>query len=112
MRARRTFWEQAIFAGFSVLAQEPAVSKVVVALNELDAVAAPETQLVGAAGDKLVYGVMSVGGSSMSGCARRQTHSTRHEGAETYGLRRVCRRGGSPRCESAGPWSGQVSRRG
>lgn len=54
MRERRTFWEQAIFASFSVLAQEPAVAKVVVALNQLNAVSAPEAQLVGAAGDKLV----------------------------------------------------------
>ena len=72
MRGRRTFWEQAIFASFSVLAQEPAIAKVVVALNELDAVSAPETQLVGAAGDKLVCGAMSVDGSSMNGSGRRR----------------------------------------
>lgn len=43
-----TFWEQAVVAGFRVLAQEPAVAEVVVALDQLDAVAAGQAELVGA----------------------------------------------------------------
>jgi hypothetical protein len=59
-RGRRTFWEQAIFARFRILTQEPAIAKVVVALYELNAVSAPEAELVGTAGDKLVCGVVLV----------------------------------------------------
>lgn len=49
-----TLGKEAIFARLRVLAQEPAVAKVVVALNQLDAVAAPQAQLVRAPGQKLV----------------------------------------------------------
>jgi len=56
MRAGRTFWKQAIFARFSVLAQEPAIAKVIIALNELNAVSAPEAQLVRTTGNELVCG--------------------------------------------------------
>jgi hypothetical protein len=51
---RRTLGKEAVVARLGVLAQEPAIAKVVVALDELDAVSAPQTQLVGAAGQELV----------------------------------------------------------
>lgn len=56
MRPGRTFGKQAIFARFSVLAQEPAIAKIIIAFNEFNAVSAPEAQLVGAAGNELVCG--------------------------------------------------------
>lgn len=93
MQAGRTFGKQAIFARFSVLAQEPAIAKVIVAFNELNAVSAPEAQLVGAAGDELVCGGVLAG---MKGEAWALQ--------VTYARRQECRRGGSPRCGSVGPW--------
>jgi hypothetical protein len=57
---RRTFGEEAIVARLGVLAQEPAIAKVVVALDQLDAVPAPQTELVGAAGQELVCGTSAV----------------------------------------------------
>jgi hypothetical protein len=49
-----TFREQAGVARLGVLAQVPAIAKVVVALDELDAVAAGETELIGAPGLEFV----------------------------------------------------------
>jgi hypothetical protein len=49
-----TFWEQARVAGLCVLPQKPAIAKVVVALNELDAVAAGKSELVGGARQEFV----------------------------------------------------------
>jgi hypothetical protein len=55
-----TFREEASVARLGVLAQVPAIAKVVVALNQLDAVAAGETELVGAPGLKFVCARKSV----------------------------------------------------
>jgi hypothetical protein len=51
---RRTLGKEAVVARLGVLAQKPAIAKVVVALDQLDAVPAAQTQLVGAAGQELV----------------------------------------------------------
>jgi hypothetical protein len=56
----RTLGKEAIVASLGVLAQEPAIAKVVVALNQLDAVPAPETELVGTPRQKLVCSSKSV----------------------------------------------------
>jgi hypothetical protein len=53
-RSRRTLGKEAIVARLGVLAQKPAIAKVVVTLNKLNAVPAPQTQLVGTAGQELV----------------------------------------------------------
>ena len=49
-----TFREQAVLPALGVLPQKPAVAKVIVALDQLNAVASPQAQLVGAAGGELV----------------------------------------------------------
>lgn len=58
-----TFREEASVARLGVLAQIPAIAKVVVALDQLYAVAAGETELVGAAGLEFVCARTSVCGS-------------------------------------------------
>jgi hypothetical protein len=73
---RRTFGEEAIVARLGVLAQEPAIAKVVVALDQLDAVPAPQTELVGAAGQELVCGTSAVlHGGCITGTLVRTTTS-------------------------------------
>jgi hypothetical protein len=57
----RTFWEEAIVPRLGVLAQEPAITKVVVSLDKLDAIPAPQTKLVRTPGKELVCSDMSVG---------------------------------------------------
>lgn len=51
-----TFREQASLAGVHVLAEKPAVAEVVVALDELNAVALGQTELIGAPSDEVVNG--------------------------------------------------------
>ena len=62
-----TFREQAVLPALGVLPQKPAVAKVIVALDQLNAVAPPQTQLVGAAGGELVCagvsGAVGAGGA-------------------------------------------------
>jgi hypothetical protein len=57
-----TFRKQAVLSRLGVLAQEPAVAKVVVALDKLDAVSSPQAQLVGTPGEKLVCKCVSAAG--------------------------------------------------
>lgn len=57
--ASRTFGKQAVLPALCVLAQEPAIAKVVVALDQLNAVPAPQAKLVGAAGEELICGSVS-----------------------------------------------------
>jgi len=52
--ARPTFWEQAAIAVRHVPAEKPAVAEVIVALDQLDAVALGQAQLVDAAGHEIV----------------------------------------------------------
>jgi hypothetical protein len=57
---RRTFWEEAIVPRLGVFPQEPAIAKVIVSLDKLDAVPAPQTKLVRTPGQELVCSGMSV----------------------------------------------------
>jgi hypothetical protein len=49
-----TFWEKTCGLIFQTLPKEPAVAKVVVSLNELDAIASFEVQLIWATGEKFI----------------------------------------------------------
>lgn len=64
LKPQLTFGKQAIVARLGVLPQKPAVAKVVVALNQLDAVSPPQTELVGAAGKELICTCQSATPSS------------------------------------------------
>ena len=55
----RTFREQPVLPALCVLAQEPAIAEVVVALDELNAISPPQTKLVRAAGNELICGSRS-----------------------------------------------------
>jgi hypothetical protein len=59
----RTLGEEAILPGLGVLAQKPAISKVIVTLDQLNAVPASQTKLVGTAGQELVCSSVSAVGS-------------------------------------------------
>lgn len=62
-----TFWEQAAVAGLGIPAQEPAVAKVVVALDQLNPVATAKAQLVGAPGDELMHDDEAIAGPAAFG---------------------------------------------
>ena len=53
-RAGRTFWEQTTVAVNHVFAQEPSIAKLVVPLNQFDAVTLGQGQLVGASGSEVI----------------------------------------------------------
>jgi hypothetical protein len=57
---RRTFWKKAIVPRLGVFPQEPAIAEVIVSLDKLDAVPAPQTKLVRTPGQELVCSGMSV----------------------------------------------------
>lgn len=48
MTARLTFWKEAAVAVYHVPAQEPSIAKLVVPLDQLDAIALDEGQFIGA----------------------------------------------------------------
>jgi hypothetical protein len=71
----RTFWEQSIVAVLCIASQEPPVAEIVVALNELDAVAASEAQLVWTPRLEFVCRAVSVAGWHLpfnAACGLRQ----------------------------------------
>jgi hypothetical protein len=57
---RRTFGEETILPSLGVLAQKPAITKVIVAFNKLNAVPTPQTKLVGTASQELIWSIMLV----------------------------------------------------
>lgn len=56
----RTFREEPVVPALCVLAQEPAIAEVVVALDELNAISPPQTKLVRAPGNELICSRLSV----------------------------------------------------
>lgn len=76
-----TFWKESIVAALRVLSQEPAIAKVVVALNQLNAVASSQAKLVGTARNELVYTIKSAEVLGLlhllrlSGIEGRRTHN-------------------------------------
>lgn len=52
--AGRTFWEQTTVAIDQVFAQEPPIAKLVVPLDQFDAVTLCQGQLIGAAGSEVI----------------------------------------------------------
>lgn len=53
-RAGRTFWEQTTVAINQVFAQEPPIAKLVVPLDQFDAVTLCQGQLIGASGSEVI----------------------------------------------------------
>lgn len=53
-RAERTFWEQTTVAVNQVFAQEPPIAKLVVPLDQFDAVTLCQGQLIGASGSEVI----------------------------------------------------------
>jgi hypothetical protein len=86
----RAFWKEAIVASLGVLAQEPAIAKVVIALDQLNAIPAPQAELVGTAGQELVCG-----------CVLAERASCLRHMAGSYGRRRGYRRVYNSRCAMA-----------
>lgn len=70
----RTLWEETGVSVLEVAAQEPAVAKVVIALDELDAVAALEAQFVRAARGEFVCDPAGISRRTLRACRRLTDH--------------------------------------
>jgi hypothetical protein len=89
--AAPTFWKQAILPRLGVLPQEPAIAKVVVALNKLDAIPPPQTQLIGAARNKLIYSSSSQQWALIMHNEGKRTHYDEGiAGPAALGMRALC----------------------
>ena len=108
----RTFWEQSIVAVLCIASQEPPVAEIVVALNELDAVAASEAQLVWTPRLEFVCRAVSVAGWHLPFQCRLWSEAARAESGITYARRRECRPDEPRRWDSWRPWRQQQQRRG
>jgi hypothetical protein len=99
---RRTLWEEPIVARLCVLPQKPAVAKVIVTLDKLNAVSAPQAKLVGAPSQELVCGFRSVTAIVSSVCRRLTDDDECVAGLARLGMRSLHVGEGS--AEGGGGW--------